>query len=202
VKPAPLNKMRRDTVFKALHQQLAPPNFYALDGDLTLIEKIPPATVYIVAHLEFKMGTENISFTQAVCFNQLVSAPLPWRIPVYIIRARKPFEMPTPDATELSKDYCEYALENHRFDIAEYLYADWKPEPPRVSFATIAENIGWRELIKWEQQLREARRAELAPYIQAGWQVRNITPALITHTPNKQVKTKTPTNNSTLTLPL
>jgi hypothetical protein len=109
--------------------------------------------------------------------------------------------MPMPDATELSKDYCKYALENHRFDILEYLHADWKPEPPRVSLVTIAENIGWSELIEWEQQLRKTRQAELAPYIQAGWQVRQVTPALITPTPNKQVKTKTPTSNDTLTLP-
>jgi hypothetical protein len=81
MKPVPLNKMRRDGVFKALHQQLAPSNFYALDGDLILVEKVPPSTVYVVAHLEFKMNTEAISFTQAICFNQMVSAPLPWRIP-------------------------------------------------------------------------------------------------------------------------
>jgi len=202
MKPVPLNKMRRDSVFKALHQQLAPSNFYALDGDLTLVEKIPPATVYIVAHLEFKMGTENISFAQAVCFNQLVSAPLPWRIPVYIIRAHQPFEMPMPDATELSKDYCEYALKNHRFDVAEFLHADWKPEPPRVSTNTIAENIGWSELIQWEQKLRKARQAELAPFIQTGWQVRQVAPAPITPEPNKQVKIKTSPRNDTLTLPL
>jgi len=202
MKPVPLNKMRRDGVFKALHQQLAPSKFYALDGDLTLIEKIPPATVYIVAHLEFKMGTESISFAQAVCFNQLTSAPLPWRIPVYIIRARKPFEMPMPNATELSEDYCEHALKNHRFDVAEFLHADWKPEPPRVSTDTIAENISWSELIQWEQQLRKDRRAELAPYIQAGWQVRHIAPVPTTPTPNKQVKIKTLPRNDTLTLPL
>ena len=202
MKPVPLNKMRRDSVFKALHQQLAPSKFYALDGDLTLIEKIPPATVYIVAHLEFKMGTESISFAQAVCFNQLTSAPLPWRIPVYIIRARKPFEMPMPDATELSEDYCEYALKNHRFDVAEFLHADWKPEPPRVSIATIAENISWSELIKWEQQLRKTRQAELAPFIQTGWQVRQVAPAPITPEPNKQVKIKTSPRHDTLTLPL
>jgi len=202
MKPVPLNKMRRDSVFKALHQQLAPSKFYALDGDLTLIEKIPPATVYIVAHLEFKMGTESISFAQAVCFNQLVSAPLPWRIPVYIIRARKPFEMPMPDATELSEDYCEHALKNHRFDVAEFLHADWKPEPPRVSIATIAENIGWSELIEWEQQLRKTRQAELAPFIQTGWQVRQVAPAPITPEPNKQVKIKTSPRHDTLTLPL
>jgi len=202
MKAIQLNKMRRDGVFKALHQQLAPSKFYALDGDLTLIEKIPPAAVYIVAHLEFKMGTENISFAQAVCFNQLVAAPLPWRIPVYIIRARKPFEMPMPDATELSKDYCEYALENHRFDVAEYLYADWKPEPPRTSIATVAENIGWRELIQWEQTLRENRRAELAPFIKAGWQVRHVAHAPIAPTPNKQVEIKTLPSNDALTLPL
>ena len=202
MKPVPLNKMRRDSVFKALHQQLAPSNFYALDGDLTLIEKIPPATVYIVAHLEFKMGTESISFAQAVCFNQLVSAPLPWRIPVYIIRARKPFEMPMPDATELSEDYCEHALKNHRFDVAEFLHADWKPKPPRVSIATIAENISWSELIQWEQQLRKTRQAELAPFIQTGWQVRQVAPAPITPEPNKQVKIKTSPRNDTHTLPL
>jgi hypothetical protein len=195
MKPVPLNKMRRDSVFKALHQQLAPSNFYALDGDLTLVEKIPPATVYIVAHLEFKMGTESISFAQAVCFNQLVSAPLPWRIPVYIIRARKPFEMPMSDATELSQDYCKHALENHRFDVSEYLYADWKPDPPRVSLATIAENIRWHELIKWEQRLREYRRAELAPFIKSGWQVRQITPI-----PNKQERTDPPNNKQQLSL--
>ena len=194
--------MRRDEVFKALHQRLAPSNYYALDADLILVEKIPPATVYIVAHLEFKMGTENISFAQAVCFNQLVAAPLPWRIPVYIIRARKPFEMPMPDATELSKDYCEYALENHRFDVAEYLSADWKPEPPRTSIATVAENIGWRELIQWEQTLRENRRAELAPFIKAGWQVRHVAHAPIAPTPNKQVEIKTLPSNDALTLPL
>jgi len=202
MKPVPLNKMRRDGVFKALHQQLAPSKFYALDGDLTLIEKIPPATVYIVAHLEFKMGTESISFAQAVCFNQLTSAPLPWRIPVYIIRARKPFKMPMPDATELSEDYCEHALKNHRFDVAEFLHADWKPEPPRVSIATIAENISWSELIRWEQQLRKTRQAELAPFIQTGWQVRQVAPAPITPEPNKQVKIKTSPRNDTLTLPL
>jgi len=186
MKTVPLNKMRRDGVFKALHQQLAPSNFYALDGDLILVEKIPPSTVYVVAHLEFKMDTEAISFTQAICFNQMVSAPLPWSIPVYIIRAREPFVMPPTDATHLSLDYCEYALENHRFDIAEYLYADWKPEPPRVSVATVAENIGWRELVEWERELRQARRAQLAPHIDAGWQTQYATPP-----PHKREKIET-----------
>jgi len=197
MKTVPLNKIRRDSVFKALHQQLAPPSFYALDGDLILVEKIPPSTVYIVAHLEFKMNTETISFTQAICFNQMVSAPLPWRIPVYIIRARQPFEMPPTNATHLSHDYCEYALKNHRFDITEYLHADWKPEPPKVNVATVLENIGWRELINWEQKLRQARRAELAPYINNGWQTHQTTPA---H--NEQVKNRNTISNNTLTLPL
>jgi hypothetical protein len=202
MKIVPINKMRRDSVFKALHQQLAPSNFYALDGDLILVEKIPPSTVYVVAHLEFKMDTEPISFTQAICFNQMVSAPLPWRIPVYIIRAREPFEMPPIDATHLSHDYCEYALKNHRFDIVEYLHADWKPEPPQVNDATILENIGWREFINWEQELRQARRTQLVPYIQTGWQMRQVAPTIITPQPNKQVKIKTSPNNEILTLPL
>jgi len=197
MKPVPLNKMRRDGVFKALHQQLAPSNYYALDGDLILVEKIPPATVYVVAHLEFKMNTETITFTQAVYFNQLVSAPMPWRVPVYIIRAREPYDMPPTDATRLSYDYCQHALKTHRFDVTEYLHADWRPEPPRVSVATIAENIGWRELIEWEQELRQARRAQLAPYINAGWQTPYATPA-----PHKREKIETSASSDELTLPL
>ncbi len=195
MKPTQLNKMRRDGIFKALHQQLAPPNFYALDGDLILVDKLPPAAVYIVAHLEFKMNTETISFAQAICFNQMVSAPLPWRIPVYIIRAREPYEMPPPDATHLSHDYCEHALENHRFDVLKYLHADWKPEPPIVSVATVAEDIGWHELIEWERKLRETRRAELAPFINAGWQVRQITP----HTQQTK-ENRNPNNKQQLSL--
>jgi len=173
MKTVQLNKMRRDGVFKALHQRLAPPNYYALDADLILVDKIPPATVYVVAQLEFKMDTETITFTQAVYFNQLVFAPVPWRVPVYIIRAREPYDMPPTDATRLSYDYCQHALKTHRFDVAEYLHADWRPEPPRVSVATIAENIGWRELIEWERELRQARRAQLAPYINTGWQTQH-----------------------------
>ena len=174
MKAIQLNKMRRDGVFKALHQRLAPSNYYALDGDLILVEKIPPATVYVVAHLEFKMNAEPITFTQAVYFNQLVFAPMPWRVPVYIIRAREPYDMPPTDATCLSYDYCQHALKTHRFDVAEYLHADWRPKPPRLSVATIAENIGWRELIEWERELRQATRAQLAPYISAGWQTQHI----------------------------
>jgi hypothetical protein len=173
-----INKLRCDGLFKALHQQLAPSNFYALDGDLTLVDKLVPNAAYTVAHLEFKMSTESISFAQAIFFNQLVSAPLPWRIPVYIIRAREPYEMPPPDATELTQEYCERVMESHRFDVEQYLSADWKPEPPSVSILTVAENIGWRELIEWECELRNARRAELAPFIKAGWQVRQTTPSL------------------------
>jgi hypothetical protein len=168
--------MRRDGVFKALHQQLAPSNYYALDGDLILVEKIPPATVYVVAHLEFKMGAEPITFSQAVYFNQMVSAPVPWRVPVYIIRAREPYDMPSMDMTHLSHEYRQHALKTHRFDVMEYLHADWKPQPPRVDAATIAENIGWRELVEWERELRRARRAELAPYIGASWQTRHTAP--------------------------
>ena len=192
MKTAQLNKMRPDSVFKALHQQLAPPNYYALDGDLILVEKIPPATVYIVAHLEFKIDTEPITFTQAICFNQMVSAPMPWRVPVYIIRARKPYDMPPTDATYLSCNYCQHALKTHRFDVIKYVYADWRPDPPRVYSITIAENVGWRELIKWERELRQTRHAELAPYINAGWQTQYAVPIY-----HKQVSIKTSASNNT-----
>ena len=172
MKTIPINRLRADCVFKALHQQIAPSYFYALDGDLILVEKYPPSAVYVVALLEIKMGMENISFAQAICFNQLVSAPLPWRIPVYIIRAHRPFEMPDLSATELTEEYCREALESHRFDVEEFIRADWKPDPPYVLSTTVRSNIGWQELIKWERELRKARREELEPYIADGWQVR------------------------------
>jgi len=168
----PINKLRGDCVFKALHQQLAPSNFYALDGDLTLVEKYSPSAAYIVAHLEFKMGSENISFAQAICFDQYVSAPLPWRIPVYIIRAHKSFEMPNLSATELTEEYCKDALENHRFDVEKFIGADWQPEPPSVGVELVAKSINWKELIEWERELRKARREELESYIKSGWQMR------------------------------
>jgi hypothetical protein len=163
--------MRCDEIFKAIHRRLAPPDYYALDADLILVAKIPPNIVYPVAHLEFKMGKEPLSFTQAVYFNHLVSIPLPWRVPVYIIRAHEPYALPEPQTTmrRLSREYCQLAYRTHRFSVAQYLHGDWRPEPPHIMVALIAEDIGWSELIEWERELRRARREELAPYLANGW---------------------------------
>ena len=169
----PISRLRGDCVFKALHQQFAPSNFYALDGDLILVDKYSSSAAYIVAHLEFKMGSENISFAQAICFDQYVSAPLPWRIPVYIIRAYRTFEIPSSlFVTELTPAYCENALEYHIFDVEKFIGADWQPEPPSVKVELVAKRINWKELIEWERELRKARREELEPYIKSGWQMR------------------------------
>ena len=155
---------RNDSVFKMLHQRFAPSRYYALDSDLILIEKIPPDTVYPVAVLEFKIGDETITFTQVIYFNHIVSIPPPWNIPVYIIRAHLPFITPPPDTTLITYEYEQLAREQHRFDIYQYQYGDWKPEPPRIQVATVAQNINWQELVRWEETLRQERRKTIETY--------------------------------------
>lgn len=155
---------RNDSIFKMLHQRFAPHRYYALDSDLILVEKIPPDTVFPVAILEFKIGNETITFTQAIYFNHMVSIPPPWNIPVYIIRAHLPFITPPPNTTVITYEYEQLARKQHRFDIYQYQYGDWKPEPPRIQLVTIAENVNWEELVQWEEKLREERRMVMRTY--------------------------------------
>jgi len=129
-------------LFKYLHKSLLPSKFYALNSDLELVEKYP--VPFIVARLDFKLEGDTISFSEAIAYNQLVGMPEPYRIPVYIIEAKRPF-------IGISK-------EMHRFNVYEYEYADWRPDPPKVRKRIILANATWAELGAWENSLRDARR--------------------------------------------
>lgn len=129
-------------LFKYLHKNLLSSRFYALNSDLELVEKYP--IPFIVARLDFKLEGDTISFSEAIAYNQLVSIPEPYRIPVYIIEAKRPF--------------VGAKVTEHRFDVYEYEYADWKPDPPRVKRKLLHQNLTWEELGVWEDQLRNIRR--------------------------------------------
>lgn len=128
--------------FKFFHKNLLDSRFYALNSDLELVEKYP--VPFIVARLDFKLAGDSISFAEAIAYNQLVAMPEPYKIPVYIIEAQRPFTDVSP--------------ETHRFNVWEYEWADWKPDPPIVNKKLVASNLSWEQLGEWERQLREARR--------------------------------------------
>lgn len=132
-------------LFKYLHKNLLNSRFFALDSDLELIEKNP--IQFIVARLDFKLEGDIISFSEAIAYNQLVKMPEPYKIPIYIIEAKKPFT--------------EKDVKNHRFNIYEYVNADWRPNPPRVEKRLISANLGWDELGTWEAQLRNDRKQSI-----------------------------------------
>jgi len=117
--------------------------------------------------LEIKMGDEPITFTQAIYFNHLVGLPLPYCIPVYIIRALPPFVMPPKDMNNLTKDYCDQAYKEHRFSVYRYVSADWRPDPPIVDMVCVLERASWSDIVSWEGELRCQRRKEVVPFLKS-----------------------------------
>lgn len=126
----------RDT-FKWRHKGLSK-YFYAMDLDFCLISKYPPG---IVACLDYKTSRDAVTFSEAIAYNQLVKLA-----PVYIIESDTPADGP--------------------FVIREYLCADWKPEPPVVTWGEEITISDWKELGEWESRLRiEYRKKHSEPGI-------------------------------------
>lgn len=130
---------RSHLLFKYLHRVRFPRNFYAFDTDLVLVSKNPPK---ILAILEFKNQGDRLSFSEVLGFNHLKEA-LP-DVPIYIIEARKPFVGVEEDL--------------HRFDVYEYVYGDWRPDPPEVMLSPILLGATWYDLLTWESALRRDRQ--------------------------------------------
>jgi hypothetical protein len=130
--------------FKQLHKTELYSNFYATDIDLGLVEKHP--VPFIVACCDFKRHGDLITFAEVIAYNQLVNAPPPWRIPVYIIEA----------TTSFVNEESEY----HKFNIYEYIQGDPYPDPPVVTKRLLKESLSWDELKEWEWTLRMTRRKE------------------------------------------
>jgi hypothetical protein len=139
--------------FKLLHKQLLPGNCWALDSDLELVEKRP--IPFVVARLDFKMGQDSISFTEAIAYQHYLSAPMPYKVPVYIIEANPIFK----DENSDPKD--------HLFAVIEVTALNYRPDPPTYDRRVVIENATWQDLADWEAKLRNERQRQIALYLQS-----------------------------------
>jgi len=112
--------------FKYRHKNEMSKSFYACDLDLVLIIKYPPK---IVAFLDYKLPRDNVTFTEVIAYNQLLTLA-----PVYIIRGTKECNGP--------------------FVIYQYLSGNWAPDPPTVQVDKVKECETWTALEKWEASIR------------------------------------------------
>jgi hypothetical protein len=116
-------------IFRWKHKQLNP-QFFACDGDLILVSKIPPGTV---AYLDYKTTTDFVSFAEAIQYNEWMK-----EAPVYVVESDYPRTGP--------------------FTIKRYLGANWKPEPPIVNWGDVEIVENWAAFGEWEQRLRKEYR--------------------------------------------
>lgn len=128
--------------FKYLHKNLLNRSFYALDSDLELVEKHPP---FIVARLDFKCLGDSISFTEGIAYNEYTEK----LAPIYIIEAQC-----------RAREFIEMDSETHRFNVYQYIQADWHPNPVEVEQELLHENLTWDELGEWEGKLRQYWRKQ------------------------------------------
>ncbi len=112
--------------FKYRHKKLDK-RFYATDGDLCLVSKLPPGTV---AYLDYKGSGECVTFAEAIQYNEWMQ-----HAPVFIVESSTPAAGP--------------------FRIRRYLGADWRPEPPEVSWGNETKVKDWLGFGEWERELRE-----------------------------------------------
>ena len=152
-----LGSKSRD-IFKWLHKQLLPKNSWALDIDLELVEKEPMP--FIVARLDFKVGNDRISFTEAIAYSTFIGMPHPHRIPVYIVYADHLFKSHAENESLSPEDRKLLAKNHHRFTVKKLISADYRPDPPKTEEIVVLENATWEDLGKWETQLRNNRKQE------------------------------------------
>ena len=144
--------------FKWLHKQLLPKNSWALDIDLELVEKEPMP--FIVARLDFKVGNDRISFSEAIAYSTFIGMPHPYRIPVYIVYANHLFKSHAENESLSPEDRILLAKKYHRFTVKKLISADYRPDPPKTEEIVVLENATWEEFSKWQTQLRNNRKQE------------------------------------------
>lgn len=115
-------------LFKQAHKLHAPAYCYACDLDFILITKKP--TARIVAFLDYKGMFDDVSFSEVIAYNSLMSIA-----PVYIVRGKDPQLGP--------------------FDIQEYRGGFWQPEPPMVNLKHLYHCDNWNDLVAFELSLRD-----------------------------------------------
>jgi len=127
-------------VFKRLHKQKAPSDFYALDVDLELVSKggishNAPAP-NIVARIDFKRPDDGLEFTEVLSYNWMVTRD----VPVYII-----------ECTDV--DFVKKTPEEHRFNVFRYKGGDFL-DPVNTITRRVATGLSWKQLVEWERCLR------------------------------------------------
>lgn len=134
-------------VFKNMHMNEFPSDFYALDIDLAFVEKNHHnggRDPHITAVADFKRPSDTIKFTQALAYPRFLAHG----IPVFIIKSQ-------------TDDFARKIRSQQRFDIYRFNGGDYNPHPPTTDTTLVAESLTWDGLEKWEGQLRISRRKEV-----------------------------------------
>jgi hypothetical protein len=117
----------RDT-FKRNHKDLDK-SFWACDLDFVLVDKTPFPD--IVAVIDYKKSSDEITFSEVIAYNALLGRGLP----VYIVMG---------DADTGNFLIYHYRGGNHK--------------RPRYDMKEICKTANWTEFSAWERSLRERRR--------------------------------------------
>lgn len=115
--------------FKYQHKKLSR-KLYACDLDFILVAKFP---YRIIAFIDYKQGTEPLTFSEVIAFNQLKTIAL-----VFIIRGKE--------------------AESGPFQIFKFEGGNPTPNPPTYDLTAIRQCETWQDLEEWEKQLRSNRR--------------------------------------------
>lgn len=127
-------------VFKRLHKQQAPSDFYALDIDFELVSKggtahaAPKPT--IVARVDFKRPDDGLAFTEVLSYNWMVMRD----VPVYIVECQ-------------DVGFVDKPPDEHRFNVYRYKGGDFE-HPVNTVTNTVASGLSWDQLVEWERCLR------------------------------------------------
>lgn len=140
--------------FKFLHKQLLPKYAWALNSDLELVTKKPAP--FVIARLDFKLdGADHISFTEAISYKQFISMPMPYTIPVYIVKAAANFKNE------------DEPVDRHRFHVYQLVDCDYRPFPPKTDERLLVGPVTWAGLCDWEMSLRKQRENEMAIWLRS-----------------------------------
>ena len=127
-------------VFKRLHKQQAPSDYYALDVDLELVSKggtvhTAPAPT-IVARVDFKRPDDDLEFSEVLSYNWMAVRG----VPVYIVECH-------------DEDFVNKSPDEHRFNVYRYKGGDFE-RPVNTVTKTVASDLSWNQLVEWERCLR------------------------------------------------
>jgi len=127
-------------LFKRLHKQQAPSDFYALDVDLELVSKGGTAACApapeVIARIDFKRPDDSLEFSEVLAYNRMLMQG----IPVFIVECA-------------AADFVGKRPANHRFTVHRYCGGDFA-DPVNTVTKTVGVGLSWGQLVEWERCLR------------------------------------------------